>query len=131
MARAKIGSKGTGEFYRIVVRDKNDFQMFRNQDVGDPGHIERIAGKRNNGRWATQTWLVSKEDAKKEGNKLVPVTDDAKKLFDMLGSELEWQRGDIFKAKDRPNVPEDSKPTPEQKRAWNKNLIKARNTGSP
>jgi hypothetical protein len=60
--RAKPGTKGTGDFFRIVVRPKEEFTSFRNQDVGDPGHLQRLAGRRS-GSWATQAWLVSKKDA--------------------------------------------------------------------
>src|SRR5947199_8221176 len=61
--RMKPGTAGGGEFYRIVVRPKSEFVTFRTQDVGKPGGIERLAGKRPSGSWATQAWLVSKQDA--------------------------------------------------------------------
>jgi hypothetical protein len=98
---------------------------FRTQDVGDPGHIQRVAGKRQSGSWDTQTWLVSKEDAHVEGDKLIPDTDDARKLFADLGSEPVHVKGDVFKAKDRPNVPEREKPTAAQRRARSANIKKA------
>jgi hypothetical protein len=50
--RTKPGTKGGGEFYRIQVRPKGEFVTFRTQDVGGPGHIERVAGKRGSGSWA-------------------------------------------------------------------------------
>lgn len=61
--RAKPGVKGEGEFFRIMVRPKEEFQTFRTQDVGEAGHIERLAGKRESGSWDTQAWLISKQDA--------------------------------------------------------------------
>jgi hypothetical protein len=84
-----------------------------------------VAGKRRSGSWDTQTWLVSKQDAHREGDRLVPDTADARKLFAKLGSEPRHVKGDIFKAKDRPNVPEREKPTPAQQRARTQNIKKA------
>lgn len=44
--RAKPGTTGEGEYYHIIARPKSEFFAFRNQDVGDPGHLIRMAGKR-------------------------------------------------------------------------------------
>jgi hypothetical protein len=123
--RKKPGTTGEGEFYRIQVRPKEGFVTFRTQDVGDPGHIERVAGKRGSGSWATQAWLVSKQDAHVEGDRLVPDTADARKLFADLGSEPVRVKGDVFEARDRPNVPEREKPTAAQRRARTENIKKA------
>ena len=123
--RKKPGTGGGGEFYRIVVRPKEEFVTFRTQDVGKPGGIERLAGKRQSGSWATQAWLVSKQDAHVEGDKLVPDTADVRKLFADLGSEPVHVKGDVFEAKDRTNVPEREKPTEAQQRARTENIRKA------
>jgi len=123
-SRARPGAGG-GEFYRIEVRPKRDFVTFRTQDVGDAGHLERLAGKRSSGSWGTQAWLVSKEDAHVENNKLVPDSKDAQNLFQKLGSEPVHQKGDVFKAKDRRNVPEREKPTAAQQKARSANIKKA------
>src|SRR5690349_19090526 len=61
--RAKPGSTGKGNFYRIEVRPKSEFVTFRVQDVGKKGGLERLAGKRSSGSWDTVSWLVSKKDA--------------------------------------------------------------------
>ena len=124
-ARAKIGTKGEGEFYRIEVRPKNEFVTFRTQDVGSKGHIERVAGKRASGSWATAAWLVGKQDAHVSGRKLVADSADAKQLLKKLGSQPVHRSGDRFQAHDRPNVPERSKPTAAQKRARSANIKKA------
>jgi hypothetical protein len=123
--RKKPGSGGEGEFYRIVVRPKEEFVTFRTQDVGGPGHVERVAGKRQSGSWDTQAWLVSKQDAHIEGDILVPDTSDARDLLARLGSEPRHVKGDIFEAKDRPNIPESEKPTEAQRRARSENIKKA------
>jgi hypothetical protein len=124
-ARKRPGETGEGRFYRIEVRSKSLFTKFRNQDVGSPGHIERVAGERKNGKWATQCWLIEKTDAKVKDEKLIPKTKDVKEFLKTLGSEPKWVKGDIFKAKPRLNVPEYEKPTEAMKKAQKKNILKA------
>jgi hypothetical protein len=124
-ARQKPGTTGEGEFYHVEVRPKGEFTSFRTQDVGEKGGIERVAGHRESGSWDTQKWLISKEQAHIEGDKLVPDTNDARKLLESLGSVPVHVRGDRFKAHDRSNVPEKDKPTPAQKRARQRNIKKA------
>ena len=123
--RARPGTKGEGEYFHIVLRPRSDFATFRYHDVGDKGHIMRLAGKRSSGSWGTQAWLVSKADAHLEGDTLVADTADGKKLLETLGSKPKHVKGDIFEAKDRPNVPERQKPTEAQKKAWSENIKKA------
>ena len=124
-SRTKPGATGEGEYYHIEVRPKEEFVTFRNQDVGEPGGLQRVAGKRTSGSWDTVKWLVSKDYAHKEGKKLVADNPEARKLFSELGAEPRHVKGDIFKAKDRPNVPEKDKPTPAQQRARSANIKKA------
>jgi hypothetical protein len=123
--RAEPGSTGAGEYFHIVLRNKADFTTFRNQDVGDKGHILRLAGKRSSGSWATVTWLISKGDAHLDGETLVADTEDARKLLESLGSTPKHIQGDIFEAKDRPNIPERNKPTEAQKKARDENIKRA------
>jgi len=124
-ARAKPGAKGEGKYYRIVVRPKTEFVTFRNHDVGKKGHLQRIAGKRKSGSWATQAWLIAKTDARVSGGTLVGKTSDAKKLLAKLQGTPKKFRGDIFKAGPRKNIPEKSKPTSAMKRAQKRNIKKA------
>lgn len=123
--RAGPGTKGTGEYFRIIVRPKGQFKSFRMQDVGEPGGLERLAGHRSSGSWATHAWLISKDKAHIEGDKLIADDKDAKNLLKSLGSTPVHTKGDIFKAKDRKNVAEKSKPTAAQKKAWAANIKKA------
>lgn len=123
--RAKPGTKGEGDYFRIVVRSKDEFATFRYQDVGEKGHILRLAGKRSSGSWDTQAWLISKEDAHIESDTIVSDTDDARRLIETLGSKPTLVEGDVFKAKDRPNVPESKKPTDAQQKARLENIKKA------
>jgi hypothetical protein len=123
--RAKPGTTGEGDYFRITVRPKEEFSTFRYQDVGEKGHIQRLAGRRSSGSWDTQVWLISKEDAHIEGDTLIPDTDDARNLIEGLGSKPTHVEGDVFNAKDRPNVPESKKPTEAQQRARLENIKKA------
>src|SRR5262245_34101549 len=83
--RAKPGARGEGEFFRVRVRPKDEFVTFRTQDVGEPGHVERVAGRRESGSWDTQAWLISKEDAHVEDGKLIPDTPEARDVIARLG----------------------------------------------
>ena len=123
--RQKPGSGGQGNYYHVEVRDAGDFETFRTQDVGDPGHLQRVSGKRASGSWATVKWLIGKEDAHVEDGKLVGDTRDAKDLLKKLRSRPVHIRGDRFEAKPRRNVPERSKPTTAQTRARRQNIKKA------
>ena len=123
--RQKPGSGGQGNYYHIEVRDGGDFETFRTQDVGDPGHLQRVSGKRASGSWATVKWLIGKEDAHVEDGKLIGDTKDAKDLLKKLRTRPVKIRGDRFEAKPRRNVPERSKPTAAQTRARRQNVKKA------
>ncbi|HEX6271042.1 MAG TPA: hypothetical protein VFZ43_12455, partial [Anaerolineales bacterium] len=92
--RKPPGSTGEGEYYHVEVRPGDDFVTFRTQDVGDPGHIQRVAGKRESGSWATVKWLISKEDAHLSGDTLVGDTKDAKDVIKKLGSKPVHKKGD-------------------------------------
>jgi hypothetical protein len=123
--RQKPASTGKGNYYHIEVRPKGEFTTFRTQDVGGEGHLQRVAGKRESGSWATTKWLISKQDAHVEGDKLVGDTKDAKDLLKKLRTTPVHVSGDRFEAKGRRNVPERSKPTTAQRRARRQNIKKA------
>ena len=114
--RAKPGSKKeTGDYYHVEVRDKNQFTSFRTQDIGRKGHTQRVAGRRDTGSWDTQKWLISKEDAHVKKGIILADDEGVKQVLDNLGSKPKHLKGDIFKAKPRPNIPEKIKPTKAQK----------------
>lgn len=129
-ARKRPGAGG-GKFYRIEIRPKGEFVTFRTQDVGDVGHLERIAGKRSSGSWDTATWLVAKEDAHVSGGKLV--IDDAKSwsILKQIRGPIVHKKGDVFSAHPRKNVPESAKPTDAQTKAQKKNIKKAQEARWP
>lgn len=123
--RKKPGATGEGNYYHVGVRPKKEFVTFRTQDVGEPGHVQRVAGKRGSGSWDTVKWLISKDDAHINHDELVPDTDGAKEVLAQLGSRPAHVTGDIFEAKPRRDVPEREKPTPAQVRARSENIKKA------
>lgn len=92
-ARKEPGTGGSGRYYRIEVKPRSAFTAFRTQDVGQEGHLQRIAGKRPSGRWDTATWLVSKEDAHIGKNDQLVI--DNRKIRD----SLKKLKGKIFHAK--------------------------------
>lgn len=122
--RAKIGTKGEGEYYRIEVRPKSQFTTFRYHDVGDPGNILRLAGKRSSGSWDDHAWLIDKKMAHIDGKELVADDPEAKEVLEVIGPATHV-KGDIFKGHPRKNVPEKDKPTPQQKKARQRNIKKA------
>ena len=123
--RARPGTAGGGDYFRIVVRPKSEFVTFRYHDIGQKGHLQRLAGKRSSGSWATQAWLIGKADAHVVDNILIADSKDARDLLMKLGSEPKHQKGDVFAAKDRRNVPEREKPTLAQRKARLDNIAKA------
>jgi hypothetical protein len=123
--RKKPGTAGGGNYFHIAVRPKGQFVTFRTQDVGDPGHVQRVAGKRSTGSWDTVKWLISKNDAHIDHGRLIPDTSEARDAIAKLGSRPVHVKGDMFKAKPRPDIPERVKPTAAQRRARSANIKKA------
>jgi hypothetical protein len=123
--RAKPGARGRGEFFHVEVRPRREFLTFRTQDVGKKGGIERVAGKRADGSWDTQKWLISKELAHLAHGRLVPDTADARMVLSRLGVGPRHVGGDRFKANDRSNVSKRVRSTPAIHRAQQRNIRKA------
>jgi hypothetical protein len=99
--RAKPGTRGGGEFFRIEVAPARRFVTFRYHDVGKKGGVERIAGQRPDGTWETAGWLISKDMAHVERGRLVSDTEDARKAFAEIGTVLRHTIGDRFVAANR------------------------------
>jgi hypothetical protein len=123
--RAKPGASGRGEFFHIQVRPRSEFVTFRNQDIGTRGGIERVAGRRANGSWDTQKWLIGKSEAHRNGKQLVADSVAAEKVLAQLGSVPRHLGGDRFVAKPRRKIPASEKPTPAMRRAQLANIKKA------
>jgi len=124
--RTQPGRGGEGDYFHIGVRDKNNFTTFRTHDVGEEGGLQRVTGQRESGSWDTVKWLVSKDYAHRDGDRLIADEPAARNLFVELGSAPEHVEGDFYSAKPRPDVPEKNKPTEAQKRARKENLEMAR-----
>src|SRR3989344_5585570 len=126
MAKRKApGTTGKGKFYRIEVRPKGDFVLFRNQDVGKVGGLERLAGKRKTGSWATVSWLVGKDKAHVDVHGHLKITDaKARTMLKQIRGRMVHVKGDVFKAHPR-NISEKAKPTPAMRAAQKKNIKKA------
>ena len=123
--RAKPGARGRGGFFHIQVRPRGEFVAFRNQSLGTRGKIERVAGRRANGSWDTQKWLIGKSEAHRVGKRLEADSAGARKVLGTLGSIARHLGGDRFIAKPRRNIPEREKPTPAMRRAQLANIKKA------
>ncbi len=123
--RQKPGATGKGAFFHIQVRPRTNFSTFRNQDIGARGGIERVAGRRANGSWDTQKWLIAKTLAHIENGTLIADAPEARKVLASLGSRPVHVCGDRFQAMPRRDIPEKEKPTPAQKLAWARNIKKA------
>lgn len=125
MAKRKApGSTGKGKFYRIELRPKAQFSSFRVQDVGKKGGLERLAGHRKSGSWATASWLISKDKANVVNGRLTITGAKEKSVLKQIKGPIVHIKGDIFRAHPR-NVPEAKKPTPAMKRAQKANIKKA------
>jgi len=129
-SRQKPGSSGKGEYYHVEVLPDTGFVTFRTQDVGKEGHIQRVAGKRSSGSWETVKWLIGKDDAHVQGNKLVPDTKGARDVLKEIGAQPVHLSGDIFKAKgpsasNGKTTSKSSKPSAAQVRARRENIKKA------
>jgi hypothetical protein len=123
--RAKPGAKGRGKFFHIQVRPRTQFVAFRVQDVGSRGGVERIAGRRADGTWDTQKWLIAKTQAHRVASRLVADTAAARRVLGALGSTPRHLGGDRFIARPRRKIPESEKPTPAMRRAQWTNIKKA------
>ncbi len=94
-SREKPGEGKSGKYYRIEVRPRTEFKTFRYHDVGEPGHIQRLAGQRDDGTWEDQAWLVSRKDAHIANHFLEADTDDAKNILELYGPAHQVE-GNIF-----------------------------------
>ncbi len=99
--RKAPGTGGKGRFYRVEINPKKRFSSFRTQDVGKPGSLERVAGRRKNGDWDTAAWLVEKGSAHVDGNRLVVDEPQAKSLLKQVREPITREKGDVFSAKPR------------------------------
>lgn len=103
VSRKKPGMGNDGDYYRVIIRPKSEFDLFRTHDVGRVGHTQRIAGKRSSGSWATHSWLIHKDDAFVEDGKLKSKESKIKNILGRLRGPIKKYKGNIFHAKPRKN----------------------------
>ena|SRR5688572_27173185 len=115
--RKKPGSTGKGDYYHVEIAPKRGFITFRTQDVGKRGHLQRVAGKKETGKWETVKWLIGKEDAHVRGKKLIPDTKAAKNLIEELGVQPVQVSGDRFTAKAKQGNSAKKKPVRKSKKS--------------
>ena len=126
--RKAPGNTGQGDYYHVEVRPGEEFVIFQTQDVGRRGHIQRVAGRRSSGYWATVKWLIGKDDAHIQNEQLIPDTKAAKDVIKQLGSQPVHLIGDRFRAKPNPNISETINPMSSQRRTQSENIKKAQTT---
>jgi hypothetical protein len=97
-ARVRANLRTGGDFYHVEVRPKGRFRSFRTEAVGRRAGIECISGRRPDGRWEPQKWLIGKEHAHVEDGVLVPDTADVRRALGALESAPHRVRGDRFKS---------------------------------
>ena len=61
-ARQKPGTTGKGNYYHVEVRPKDEFTTFRTQDVGEHGHLQRVAGKRSSGSCMVHSQMADQQE---------------------------------------------------------------------
>jgi len=89
-----------GSYYRINVRDRDEFIQFKSETPTGNNTIQQINGKRADGIWCTQSWLIKKEAAHIESDKLIADKKAAKKLLQVLDGKIHFVEGDIFQLVD-------------------------------
>lgn len=98
--RRKPGATGQGEYYHVEVKPRAQYTVFRTQDVGEKGGLQRVSGRKADGTWETQTWLIAKAMAHvdKTGS-LIADHEDASEVFKDLKGQPRRLQGDRFKVR--------------------------------
>lgn len=95
--RKKPGSTGEGDYFHIELVPSKEFVLFKTRDVGRKGHSQMVVGQKEDGSWATQKWLISKEDAfiSDHGN-LMSEDPKVSKILNSFKGQICHTEGDIF-----------------------------------
>lgn len=99
--RGESGSVRKGHFFHIEVRPSTEFEAFYTEDVGRKGHSKLVLGKsKEDGKWITHKWLISKEDAYISDHGKVESEDPRiQKILDYLDGDLTHKEKDTFSAR--------------------------------
>lgn len=89
-------------FYRIEVRHRKGFTTFKKDDVGKKGGLVRVCGKREDGKWVTIRWLVSKKDAHVDAERNLILDDPrVRAMLKNIRGRIVHVKGIIYVAKPR------------------------------
>jgi hypothetical protein len=83
-------------YFRIIVRPEDKYKSFRHKDIGAQGRIIRVSGRKNSGSWDTQAWLISKDYAYQEDEKLIAESDEVRDLFEGFSGPPKRLEGDTY-----------------------------------
>lgn len=99
--RPDKGKDHGGKYYRIEVRPREEFDLFRVRDMDKKGHLECLLGKREKGsRFCPVAWLVLKEDAHLSHNgRLVIDRPETRSVLKQITTPIVHDEGDFFHAK--------------------------------
>lgn len=107
-----------GKYYRIEVRPKEEFDLFRVRDIetDKSGHLECLLGRhKRSSRFIPVAWLVPKEDAHlSENGRLVIDRPGTRKVLKQIKVPIIHREGDFFHAQ------------PKQKKTQNNSVRKDR-----
>lgn len=104
--RRKPGATGQGDYYHVEVKARSQFSAFRTQDVGKKGGLQRVSGKKPDGKWETQAWLIAKPMAHVDKTgQLVADHADAREVLEQLNGPARRLQGDRFRARRERNPP--------------------------
>lgn len=91
-----------GKYYRIEVRPKEEFDLFRVRDIDTDksGHLECLLGRhKRSSRFIPVAWLVPKEDAHlSENGRLVIDRPGTRKVLKQIKVPIIHSEGDFFYA---------------------------------
>ncbi len=93
--KKEMSEEGGGDYYLLEVRPRPQYECFRFYDVGEPGHIQRLAGRLSNGEWEDQAWIISKKDAHMEDHFLKADSKRAREVLEIYGPAHQVE-GDVF-----------------------------------
>jgi len=95
--RKKPGSTGEGDYFHVELIPSKELILFKARDVGRKGHSQMVVGQREDGSWATQKWLISKEDAFiSDRGELMSENPKVSKILDSFKGDISHNTGDIF-----------------------------------
>jgi len=80
-------AKLIGNYYHIKVKEvpQGKIKQYRTQDVGTPGHLQRLVAELKDGRWVTTSWHLAQQDAYVSNRKLMSQDSSIQSFINKLG----------------------------------------------